>query len=163
MYLTLDYTMFLQVVYFSPYSYQLHFLLMFIHFAFSMNIASIWSCYQLNFVFRNALVLLLSQRFFISVFCYFLNNLMVYFLIYFNYSHFTWSSRVFLLKVSKTSFFIWWIYSSFSINLLLYFQKLLTILLSSSLQHENVIGKWSVKKEDRMSKFSTENCLELEI
>ena len=40
---------------------------------------------------------------------------------------------------------------------------LLTLLLSSFLKHESVIGEWSVKMEAGTSVFLTETCMELEM
>ena len=85
-------------------------------------------------------VKLYSQWIFSTVvFTGFLEKLTVYFLIlHLTHSRFIWSSRMFSLissfKVTAISLFIWWIYSSFSIKLLLHFQKPLP------LKHENIIG-----------------------
>ena len=70
-------------------------------------------CYQHSFhnVFQIAWVLFLSQRiFYLCFFSSFLEKLMVYFLIlYFKFSQYTWSTRIFLLKrsfkVSEITFF----------------------------------------------------------
>ena len=85
-------------------------------------------------------VKLYSQWIFSTVvFTVFLKKLTVYFLIlHLTHSHFIWSSRMFSLissfKVTIIILFFWWIYSSFSIKLLLNFQKPLP------LKHENITG-----------------------
>ena len=85
-------------------------------------------------------VKLYSQWIFSTVvFTVFFKKLTVYFLIlHLTHSHFIWSSRMFSLissfKVTIISLFFWWIYSSFSIKLLLNFQKPLP------LKHENITG-----------------------
>ena len=80
-----------------------------------------------------------------------------------SYSFFSQSPKVVFWTNSAFPLHIPITYSSFSIKLLLNFQKSLPLLLSSFLKHENKTGKWSVKRVARTSAFLTETCMELKM